>query len=93
MSVIPAPEDQLVGSRGMSECLALTGLTFREQDRCSRRSHHKRQGDVAMTYFHLEEELQFVVLEEYNDNPSGARYLVEFPDGESYVCRAVIGRR
>ena len=40
-----------------------------------------------MTYFHPEEEFQFGVLEEYNDNHAGTRYLVEFPDGESYVCR------
>ena len=40
-----------------------------------------------MTYFHPEEEFQFGVLEEYNDNHPGTRYLVEFPDGESYVCR------
>ena len=40
-----------------------------------------------MTYFHPEEEFQFGVLEEYDDNHPGTRYLVEFPDGESYVCR------
>ena len=40
-----------------------------------------------MTDFHPEEEFQFGVLEEYNDNHAGTRYLVEFPDGESYVCR------
>jgi hypothetical protein len=40
-----------------------------------------------MTYFHPEEEFQFGVLEEYNDIHPGIRYLVEFPDGESYVCR------
>jgi hypothetical protein len=40
-----------------------------------------------MTYIHPEEECQFGVLEEYNDNHPGIRYLVEFPDGESYVCR------
>lgn len=39
-----------------------------------------------MTYFHPEEEFQFGVLEEYDDNHPGTRYLVEFPDGESYVC-------
>ena len=44
-----------------------------------------------MTYFHPEEECQFGVLEEYeeyNDNHPGTRYLVEFPDGESYVGAA-----
>ncbi len=40
-----------------------------------------------MTYFHPEEELQFGVLEQYEDKHPGTRYLVEFPDGESYVCR------
>ena len=40
-----------------------------------------------MTYFHPEEEFQFGVLEEYDDNHPGTRYLVEFPDGEGYVCR------
>jgi len=40
-----------------------------------------------MTYFHPEEEFQFGVLEEYKDNHAGTRYLVEFPDGESYACR------
>jgi hypothetical protein len=43
------------------------------------RSHHTRKGEVAMTYFHPEEEFQFGVLEEYNDNHAGTRYLVEFP--------------
>lgn len=55
---------------------------------CSCRSHHTRKGEVAMTYFHPEEEFQFGVLEEYDDNHPGIRYLVEFPDGESYVCRS-----
>jgi hypothetical protein len=40
-----------------------------------------------MTYFHPEEEFEFGVLEEYDDIHPGTRYLVEFPDGESYVCR------
>jgi hypothetical protein len=40
-----------------------------------------------MTYFHPEEESQFGVLSVYDDEHPGTRYLIEFPDGESYICR------
>jgi len=40
-----------------------------------------------MTYFHPEEEFQFGVLSVYDDEYPGTRYLIEFPDGESYICR------
>lgn len=40
-----------------------------------------------MTYFHPEEEFQFGVLSAYDDEHPGTRYLIEFPDGESYICR------
>lgn len=40
-----------------------------------------------MAYFHPEEEFQFGVLSVYDDEHPGTRYLIEFPDGESYICR------
>ena len=40
-----------------------------------------------MTYFQPEEEFQFGVLSDFDDEHPGTRYLIEFPDGESYICR------
>lgn len=40
-----------------------------------------------MTYFHPEEEFQSQVLYDHHGEHPGARYLIEFPDGESYICR------
>ena len=40
-----------------------------------------------MTYFHRQEEFQFGVLYKYDDEHPGTRYLIEFPNGESYICR------
>ena len=39
-----------------------------------------------MSYFHPEEEFQVAVLERYAFERPEARYLVEFGDGESYLC-------
>lgn len=39
-----------------------------------------------MSYFHPEEEHQVWALEAYDTLHSGTRYLVEFPDGEAYIC-------
>ena len=40
-----------------------------------------------MSHFHPEEEHQVWALERYDDHHPGTRYLVEFPDGETYVCK------
>lgn len=40
-----------------------------------------------MNYFHPEEEHQAWALERYDGDHPGTRYLVEFPDGEAYICR------
>lgn len=40
-----------------------------------------------MSYFHPEEEHQVWALEAYDSDHPGTRYLVEFPDGEAYICR------
>lgn len=40
-----------------------------------------------MSYFHPEEEHQVCALEAYDSDHPGTRYLVEFPDGEAYICR------
>lgn len=40
-----------------------------------------------MTYFHPEEEFQSQVLYDHHGEHPSARYLIEFPNGESYVCR------
>lgn len=40
-----------------------------------------------MSYYHAEEEFQVWELEGYEDRHPGTRYLIEFADGESYVCR------
>ena len=39
-----------------------------------------------MNYFHPEEEHQVWALERYESSHPGTRYLVEFADGESYIC-------
>lgn len=40
-----------------------------------------------MTYFHPQEEFQFQALYDYDEEHPGTRYMIEFPDGESYICR------
>lgn len=40
-----------------------------------------------MNYLHPEEEHQVWALERYDGDHPGTRYLVEFPDGEAYICR------
>jgi hypothetical protein len=40
-----------------------------------------------VTFFHPEEAVQYGVLYQYDDERPGTRYLIEFPDGESYICR------
>lgn len=40
-----------------------------------------------MSYFHPEEEHQVWVLERYDSTHPGTRYLIEFADGEAYICR------
>lgn len=40
-----------------------------------------------MSFFHPEEERQVRMLEHYDSNHAGTRYLVEFADGEAYICR------
>ena len=40
-----------------------------------------------MSYFHSEEEFQVWAVEAYEESHPGTRYLVEFADAESYVCR------
>jgi hypothetical protein len=39
-----------------------------------------------MTYFHPAEEAQVWALEGYENDHPGTRYLVEFSDGERYIC-------
>ena len=39
-----------------------------------------------MSWFHPEEASQVGVLMAYEDEHPGTRYLIEFPDGESYIC-------
>ena len=64
-----------------------TRTRFSHMHRRSRRSCSSRQGKTAMTYFHPQEEFQFQALYDYDEEHPGTRYLVEFPDGESYICR------
>ncbi len=40
-----------------------------------------------MTFIHPEEEQQVWALEAYATSHPATRYLVEFPDGEAYICR------
>jgi len=40
-----------------------------------------------MNYVHAEEEHQVWALEAYDTDHPGTRYLVEFSDGEAYICR------
>lgn len=40
-----------------------------------------------MTYVHPEEEQQVWALEAYDAGHPATRYLVEFSDGEAYICR------
>lgn len=39
-----------------------------------------------MSWFHPEEEFQVGAVLRYKNQHRNTRYLVEFPDGESYVC-------
>ena len=46
-----------------------------------------------MTYFHPEDKFQFGVLYGYDDEHPGTRYLIESPNGESYICRYFLDYR
>lgn len=41
---------------------------------------------MTYCYFHPEEEFQVWALEKYADERPGTKFLVEFADGEAYVC-------
>lgn len=63
---------------------------------CNGTVHHGRDKDTAaslswevwtMRYVHPEEEFQVWAVEGYEESHPGTRYLVEFADAESYICR------
>lgn len=41
---------------------------------------------MSSPYFHPQEEFEVWAIESYEQERPGTRYLIEFADGESYVC-------